>query len=247
MGFLSNFFGIGPKAEPAQLDFVVPNTILRLRPLFISNGAAFLQTQALQIAFSEIDALRKQNLPPDERLETMGGIMQRLVQVLPKQLHHFQPVQTQAVQLKVDDILFDIEMWWPRVLPGSKATPAQAKPCCAMFAVRPFDGPVQIQLAYKPSMLWFDPNDSKLREFMITNVDDRRIIQQPNPKTDSPLYKPLRVIETENPTDAEEIDKALTATAAIFSGQLKAPDNFPQGLAQMLGLGGARHQMSFGR
>lgn len=216
-------------------------------PIFMADHKAVLGSVAFNAWLTGVQNLRPQNLPTDQRIDAIAALSQALVvQVLPKQIHHYQLAQTQSVQLTVDDKPHDIEMWWPRVLPGSTATPAQAKPCCAMFAVRPHGGQIQIQVAYRPSMFWVNPHDPQLPVLMVINTEDgRKINPIADPPADNTLANSLRIIQMPNLTDNPRLDPALTATAAIFSGQIKAPDIFPQRLVQMLGLGGANPQLRF--
>jgi hypothetical protein len=218
-------------------------------PIFMADHGAVLGSAAFNAWLSGVKNLRGKNLPPDQRIEAIATLSQTLVaQVLPKQIHHYQLAQNQSVQLTVDDKPHDIEMWWPRVLPGSTATPAQAKPCCAMFAVRPHGGQVQIQVAYRPSMLWVNPHDPTFPVLMVVNTEEgAKITPIADPPADNALANSLRIIQTPNLADNLRLDPALTATAAILSGQQTGPDIFPQRLAQMLGLGGARHQLNWGR
>lgn len=218
-------------------------------PIFMADHNAVLGSAAFNVWLLGVQNLRQQNLPLDQRVETIAALSQTLVaQVLPKQIHHYQLVQNQSVQLTVDDKPHDVEMLWPRVLPGSTANPAQAKPCCAMFAVRPVGGPIQIQVAYRPSMLWVNPHDPTLPVLMVINSEDgRKITPIADPPVDNALANSLRIIQTPNLADNLHLDPALTATAAILSGQQNPPPNFAIRLAQMLGLGGARHQLMCGR
>ena len=218
-------------------------------PIFMADHNAVLGSAAFKAWLTGVQSLRPQSLPTDQRIEMIAALSQTLVaQVLPKQIHHYQLAQTQSVQLMVDDKPHDIEMWWPRVLPGRTATQAQAKPCCAMFAVRPPSGDIQLQVAYRPSMLWVNPHDPKLPVLMVTNSNEGATITPiADPEKGNNLATSLRIIQIPNPAQNALLDPALTATAAIFSGQQKATDNFPQRLAQMLGLGGVLHQSSFGR